>query len=388
MTGPLSGLRIVDLTAALAGPAATQRLGDWGADVIKVEHPVSGEWTRTRPIVNAWLDGETTVFLSLNRNKRSIGLDLKDDGDHEVLLRLVDEADVFVHNFRPGVVERLGLTPEVVCARNNRLIYAFVSGYGTRGPDARRPGQDLLLQAYAGVMFSVGKEGDQPQPGPVFAADVIASHLLAEGILAAVVEREQTGVGQVVEVSMLGGMLDAQLQELVTFLNLGIAPRRGPAPVGHAFLNPPYGTFQTRDGWIALALPSPAALGKAIGSERVAALATWEAAAENRELIFAEVERALPAETTKTWIERFDAHGVWCGPVHTYEDLPDVEQIEAEGYFADVPLPGGGTFRCPDGAVRFSHHPRANHRPPPRLSEHAAEVLAELDGRSGEDDRA
>jgi crotonobetainyl-CoA:carnitine CoA-transferase CaiB-like acyl-CoA transferase len=378
MTGPLDGLRVIDLTAALAGPAATQRLGDWGADIIKIENPRNGEWTRTHPVANAWLDDETTVFLSLNRNKRSVGLDLKDDGDRETLLQLVENADIFVHNFRPGVVERLGLTPDIVRGRNDSLIYAFVSGYGTQGPDAFRPGQDLLLQAYSGVMFSVGAEGDRPQPGPVFAADVIGSHVLAEGILTAIIERGTTGHGQVVEISMLGGMLDAQLQELVTFLNRGIAPERGPSPVGHALLNPPYGTFQTKDGWIALAMPPPAALGAAIGSEEVSELETWENAAKQRDLIFAEVERLLPERTTAEWIECFDAYGVWSGPVHHYEDLPAVEHIHAEGYFADIPLPSGGTFRCPDKAVRFSNHPHPKQTAPPRLGQHNTEVLDTL----------
>jgi crotonobetainyl-CoA:carnitine CoA-transferase CaiB-like acyl-CoA transferase len=373
----LNGTRILDLTLALAGPAATQRLADWGADVIKIEPP-GGEWSRSHPVRNAFVDGEATNYLCFNRNKRSIAIDLKRPEGRELLLHMAESADGLVHNFRPGVVERLGIAAEDVRARNPRLVYASVSGYGTRGPDSKRPGQDLLLQAYAGVMFSVGSKHDRPNAGPVFAADVIASHFLAEAILVALIERERTGEGQAIEVSMLGALLDSQMQELVTFLNLGLAPARPEVPAAHWIINPPYGVYQTADGWVAIAMSDPVALGEAIGSEAVTALGSWEAAAENGELIFNEVEKALPARTSAEWIEIFDRHGVWAGPVHRYEDLPGNEQIQAEGYFRAIPTARGGSFLCPDGAIRFSAHESTEHRAPPRVSEHAEEILSEF----------
>lgn len=377
MRGPLEGTRIVDLTLALAGPAATQRLGDWGADVIKVEPPVTGEWSRVHPIRNAFIDGETTSFVGFNRNKRSIAIDLKNPVGPELVLKLVETADVFCHNFRPGVIDRLGLAPDVVRARNPRIVYGFVTGYGSLGPDSRRPGQDLLLQAYSGVMFSVGSRDDRPNAGPIFAADVLASHFLAEAVMAALIERGRTGEGQVVEVSMLGAMLDSQMQELITFLNLGIGMERPTYPAAHAMLNPPYGVYETRDGWVAIAMADPVALGEAIGSGAVRALGSWEAAAENGQLVHDEVSRALRGRTSREWIEVLDTHGVWCGPVHRYEDLPANEHIRVEGYFREIPLPGGGSFTGPDGAVSFSAHP-PGYTHPPRVSEHADEILAEL----------
>jgi crotonobetainyl-CoA:carnitine CoA-transferase CaiB-like acyl-CoA transferase len=379
----LEGTRILDLTLALAGPAGTQRLADWGADVIKVEPP-AGEWSRSHPVRNAFVDGEATNFICFNRNKRSIAIDLKQPDGRDLLLRMAESADVLVHNFRPGVVERLGIAPDDVRRRNPRLVYAYVCGYGSRGPDSKRPGQDLLLQAYAGVMFSVGAKDDRPQPGPVFAADVIASHFLAEAILVALIERERTGEGQAIEVSMLGALLDSQMQELVSFLNCGTSPKRPNVPAAHWIINPPYGVYRTADGWVALAMSDPVALGRAIGSAAVEALGTWEAAAENAELIFNEVEEALPAKTSAEWIEIFDAHGVWAGPVHRYEDLPRNAQIRAEGYFQRIPTAGGGSFLCPDNAVRFSAHETIEHRPPPRVSEHAEEILAEFGIDEGE----
>ena len=373
----LRGIRVLDLTLALAGPAGTQRLADWGADVVKVEPP-GGEWSRSHPVKNAFVDGEATNFICFNRNKRSIAIDLKHPEGRDLLLRMAESADVFVHNFRPGVVERLGIAPSDVRGRNPRLVYAYVSGYGSRGPDSRRPGQDLLLQAYAGVMFSVGSRDDRPQPGPVFAADVIASHFLVEAILVALIEREHTGEGQSIEVSMLGALLDSQMQELVSFLNCGTAPERPAVPAAHWIINPPYGVSRAADGWVAIAMADPVALGKAIGSPAVEALGTWEAAAEQPELVFQEVEKALPAKTSAEWIRIFDEHGVWAGPVHRYEDLPGNAQIQAEGYFRAVPTPGGGSFLCPDYAVRFSAHETIEHRPPPRVSQHADEILEEF----------
>lgn len=373
----LEGVRVLDLTLALAGPAATQRLADWGADVVKIEPP-AGEWSRAHPVANAFVDGDATNFICFNRSKRSIAIDLKQAEGRELLLRMAGSADVLVHNFRPGVVERLGIGPDAVRARNERLVYAYVCGYGTSGPDSQRPGQDLLLQAYAGVMFSVGSKHERPNAGPVFAADVIASHFLAEAILVALIERSKTGLGQTIEVSMLGALLDAQMQELVTFLNLGIAPERPQVPAAHWIINPPYGVYEASDGWIALAMADPVALGRAIGSAAVEALGSWEEAAKNRELIFDEVERALPARTVAEWIDIFDAHGVWAGPVHRYQDLPGNAQIAEEGYFERVPTAHGGSFLMPGNAVKFSAHPTPSHTAPPKVSEHALEILGEL----------
>jgi crotonobetainyl-CoA:carnitine CoA-transferase CaiB-like acyl-CoA transferase len=373
---PLTGLRVLDLTAFLAGPAATQRLGDWGADVVKVEPPEHGEWSRSHPIVNAWLGGETTSFLSFNRNKRSIALDLRSAEGRDLLLQLSDVADVVVHNFRAGVVERLGIGADTLRSRNPRLVYAFISGYGTEGPQAQRPGQDLLLQAYSGVMFSVGAKEDRPQPGSVFAADVISSHFLAEGILAALLARDKTGAGQIVEVSMLAAMLDSQMQELVTFLNLDIAPERTEAPAAHALINPPYGVYETADGWIAIAMAEPTALAAALDSCAIHELDTWQKMADNRDVVFKEVASVVRTQTTQTWIERFDLAGVWSGPVHSYRDLARAPQIVANHYIKEMPLRDGTTFKAPDGAVRFSAT-ATSYGPPPALDADRDAVLQE-----------
>jgi crotonobetainyl-CoA:carnitine CoA-transferase CaiB-like acyl-CoA transferase len=366
---PLSHVRIVDLTIALAGPAATQRLAEWGAEVIKVEPP-GGEFTRKASVGNARLDGETTVYLALNRSKKSVCLDLKNPADRTRFDGLLRSADVLVHNFRPGVVERLGIAPAMVRAINPRLISATVSGYGLNGPDSGRPGQDLLLQAYAGTLFSVGASSDPPTPGPVFVADVISSHILAQGILLALIDRDRNDIVQDVEVSMLGAMLDAQAQELVTFLNCGMEPERGSERRANAYINPPYGVFETRDGWIAIAMAEPTSLAAATGSPALAEIQSWEDAAKRKDFVTRATADAMRESTTDDWIARLDAHGVWCGPVHRYRDLPNHPQIVAGGYLMSVPLPEGGTFLAPGKSLQLTGHVDLQSTAPPRLGEH------------------
>jgi crotonobetainyl-CoA:carnitine CoA-transferase CaiB-like acyl-CoA transferase len=366
---PLSGVRVVDLTLALAGPAATQRLAEWGAEVIKVEPP-NGENTRHLPLVNAWLDGETTLFLALNRSKRSITMDLKNPEALEQLFALIRTSDVFVHNFRPGVAEKLGLGAEAVRGANPGLVYASVSGYGADGPDAQRPGQDLLLQAYAGTMFTAGAATDAPSVSGMFVADVLGSHFLVEGILLALRQRDRTGEGQEVQVSMLGAMLEAQGGELVTYLNTGQGPERGKARRANALIEPPYGVFATSDGWIAVAMADPVLLGAAIHSEFVQSLGTRAKAFEFADEVAEIVAEVMLTDTAAAWREQLEAGGVWCGPVHGYADLEDLPQIQAGRYFIDAPLPGGGTHKIPSNAMKLSAHPTLSLGPAPRLGEH------------------
>lgn len=377
---PLAGVRVVDLTLALAGPAATQRLAEWGAEVIKVEPP-HGENTRHLPLINAWLDGETTIFLALNRGKRSVTLDLKDPSALHELYGLIGTADVFVHNFRPGVADRLGIGAKDVRDANPRAIYASVSGFGTEGPDVARPGQDLLLQAYAGMMFTAGAAADAPTPSGLFIADVLSSHFLVEGILLALRQRESTGEGQEVHVSMLGAMLEAQSSELVTYLNTGKGPRRGQARRANALIEPPYGVFATRDGWIAVAMADPEVLGNAIGSDFIRNLGTRAKAFDHADKVADIVAEAMSRDTTACWREKLDAAGVWCGPVHEYKDLAELPQIAAGQYFVDVPLPDGGTYQVPSNALRLSAHPNPRLEAAPRLGAHNDCYLTHEDDR-------
>ncbi|MEY2900200.1 MAG: hypothetical protein RL247_366, partial [Actinomycetota bacterium] len=216
--GALAGVVVLDATQMLAGPLAAARLGDLGADVIKVEPTGSGEFNRTHGFGDITLDGEMTTFTAVNRNKRSIAINLKNPDAQPVVRRLVENADVFIQNFRHGTAHKLGVGYDQLAEINPGLVYCSISGYGSSGPYRDRPGQDLIVQGYSGSMFSVGREGDAPQPGALWAADVMTGYQAAIGILSALHERQTSGIGQHVEVDMFSVVLDAQLQELVTFL--------------------------------------------------------------------------------------------------------------------------------------------------------------------------
>ena len=252
--GILSGYRVLDCSIAMAGPFAAQRLGDLGADVVKVE-PVTGEWQRHTAAGGARGNKVNVSFLSLNRNKRSLAVDLKDPDGKAVLLELVKTADVFLQNYRPGVAKRLGVDYETLSKINPRLVYVSISGYGEDGPYLNRPGQDLVLQGMSGAMLSAGREGEPPNAAGQYLVDGITAYTAFEGALAALLHRERTGEGQLVQVNMLDAITTIQMQELSVF-TVGHKPQvRSAEPHAHVYIRAPYGAFATSDGFIIVAFP-------------------------------------------------------------------------------------------------------------------------------------
>ena len=262
--GVLSGYRVIDLTIAMAGPLAAMRLGDLGADVIKVE-PTGGEWQRHTAAGGAAGKQVNASFLSLNRNKRSLAVDLKSAEGREIVLDLARGSDVFLQNYRPGVAERLGMDYESIRAARPDIVYVSISGYGESGPYANRPGQDMLLQAMSGAMLNVGRAGDPPAPAGTYAVDAITGYGAFEGALAGLLHRERTGEGQLVTVNMLDSAIAVQAQELSIYTVGGVPQHRGREPHGHTYIRAPYGTFATADGYLALAFPHLADLGELLG---------------------------------------------------------------------------------------------------------------------------
>jgi crotonobetainyl-CoA:carnitine CoA-transferase CaiB-like acyl-CoA transferase len=379
----LDGLRVLDVTQMLAGPIAGMRLGDLGADVIKIEPPVTGEFNRAFGYGGVKLNGHTTTFLALNRNKRSVAIDLKSDAGRQVFYDLVHEADVVLQNFRVGAVQRLGIDYDTLRAINPRLIYASISGYGSDGPGAGRPGQDLILQGYSGSMWFVGSFDDPPQPGGIPAIDAMTGYQTAIGVLAAVVSRATTGVGQHVEVDMLSVVLDAQVQELVTYLNTGLTPQRRQEPSAHAWIPAPYGVHRTSDGWMTLAMCPVEVLGRAVGSERLEAM-TREESLSDADEVFRVVRPILLTRTTAEWIEHFDGFNIWAGPVHSYPDLETDPQVVARKLITEHVHPEVGAMRTVGVPITLSGTPAAIERPAPLLGQHTEEVLADLLGYSAE----
>ena len=372
--GILSGYRVLDCSIAMAGPFAAQRLGDLGADVVKVE-PTSGEWQRHVSAGGVKGNKVNVSFLSLNRNKRSLAVDLKSEGGREVLADLVKTADVFIQNYRPGVAARLGVDYETLSTLNPKLIYVSMSGYGEDGPYAQRPGQDLLLQAMSGAMRSAGREGEPPTPAGMYLADAITAYTAFEGALAALLHRERTGEGQLVQVNMLDAITTIQMQELSVF-TVGNKPQsRSAEPHAHCYIRSPYGTFKTSDGYLALAFPPLKTLGEIISEPALMLMNDERDGWEKRDEIFALTRGRLESRTTAEWLAAFEAAGIWAGPVYGYAELVDDPQIAHNKTFIEYDHPTEGYVKTPGFPIRFSKSPSTVERGAPLAGEHSVEIL-------------
>ncbi|MFS8112583.1 CaiB/BaiF CoA-transferase family protein [Rhizobium jaguaris] len=374
--GVLSGIRVLDCSIAMAGPFAAQRLGDLGADVVKVE-PVTGEWQRHVSAGGAGGNKVNVSFLSLNRNKRSLAIDLKSADGKQVLLELVKTADVFLQNYRPGVAKRLGVDYESLAAINPRLVYVSISGYGEDGPYMNRPGQDLVLQGMSGAMLSAGREGEAPTAAGQYLVDAITAYTAFEGALAALFHRERTGEGQLVQVNMLDSITTIQMQELSVF-TVGHKPqKRSAEPHAHVYIRAPYGAFATSDGFIIVAFPKLKTLGEVIGEESFLTMVDETDTWSRRDEIFAKTREKLKAKTTAEWLEAMRAADIWCGPVYGYADLVEDEQIKHNGAFVEYEHPTEGLVKTPGFPIRFSKTPSTVERGAPLTGQHTREILRE-----------
>ncbi len=378
--GALAGIRVLDASQMMAGPLCGMRLGDLGAEVIKIEPPGRGEWVRSHGFANAEIKGETTALLGLNRNKKSVSINLKDPLGLDVFYELISTADIFIQNFRVGTAERLGIGYRQLSTLNPRIIYCSISGYGEEGPYATRPGQDLVVQAYSGSMFSVGRDSDPPLPGAMFVADASAAYQATIGALAALHARERTGRGQKIEVNLLASVMDVQIQEITTHLNLGIVPRRTEQPLAHAWVNAPYGAYQTADGWLTIAMSPLHVLGDALDNDRLRQMNKWSDGVTNRDEVYQIVKRILPERTTAEWLTIFDRHNIWAGQVYSYTELVEDEHVLATGMIVEVEHPVIGRLRMPNVPIRMSETLTAVVTAPPLLGQHTDSVLRDLLG--------
>lgn len=377
--GALKGLRVLDATQMLAGPLAATRLGDLGADVIKIEAPELGEFNRTHGFGDLRVSGEMTTFLAVNRNKRSLAVDLKNPMSQDVIRDLVAGADVFIQNFRHGTAERLGVGYEQLREINPGIIYCSISGYGSSGPYRDRPGQDLVVQGYSGSMFSAGAEGDDPQPGALWAADVMTGYQAAIGILAALQARHHTGLGQKIEVDMLTVVLDAQLQEMVTYLNTGLQPTRSKERSAHAFIPAPYGVYRTSDSWITLAMTTLSTLGEVLDDDWLRTLTAYNDGHTQRDAVYAHIRHAFESHTTRYWMDRCAEHNVWAGPVYDYADVVNDPHVIATNTVVDqIQESDGSRVRTVRPPLIMSDTPAVIRRGAPGLGAHTVEILREL----------
>ncbi|HTX66961.1 MAG TPA: CoA transferase [Opitutaceae bacterium] len=376
---PLDGLLVLDFAQFLAGPWAATRLADLGARVIKIERPGGGDIGRQLYISNLGLDGDSTLFHSINRNKQSYAADLKQPAELARVRRLVARADVLIQNFRPGVMERIGLGAEACAALNPRLVYAVVTGYGRAGPWADKPGQDLLAQAVSGLPFLNGDAGQPPVPFGLSVADLTASAHLVQGILAALVRRGVTGRGGLVEVNLLESVLDLQFEVLTTFLNDGgRAPQRSAIHNAHAYLGAPYGIYATADGFLALAMGSVTKLGELLELPALAAYAdpgTWFT---RRDEIKRLIAGHLPTRPTRHWLARLEPADYWCAEVLTWAQLRQTDAYRALDFEQEVVRDDGPalhTTRCP---ITIDGERYTARRGAPRVGQHTAAIQSEF----------
>ncbi|MFV0282409.1 MAG: CaiB/BaiF CoA transferase family protein [Castellaniella sp.] len=386
MKNILEGYKVLDCSIAMAGPFAGQRLGDLGADVIKVE-PVAGEWQRHVSAGGARGNQVNVSFLSLNRNKRSLAIDLKSDEGREILYRLVREADVFLQNYRPGVAPRLGVDYETLSRLNPRLVYASISGYGEEGPYKLRPGQDLLLQGMSGAMMSAGRAGDPPSPAGQYLVDAVTASTAFEGVLAALLHRERTGEGQLVQVNMLDSIIALQMQELSVFSVGGKSQQRSHEPHAHVYIRAPYGVFKTADGYITLAFPSMKNLATALDAPALAAMDDEKDTFERRDEIYAMTREKLLNRSSAEWLQIFGDLGIWAGPVYGYDDVIRDPQVEFNQTFVEYEHPTEGRVKTPGFPIKFSRTPSKVARGAPLAGEHTREILRELGMQATEIDQ-
>lgn len=322
---PLDGFLVLDFSQFLAGPVSAMRLADLGARVIKIERPGVGDIGRTLAFAGLESDGDTLSFHIMNRNKESFAADLKNQSDLAEVKALVAKADVIIQNFRPGVIERLGLGYEDVKKINPRIVYGSASGYGTTGPWIERPGQDLLAQSMSGLPWLNGQEGHPPIPVGLAVADIFTSTHLAHGITALLLRRERTGVGGFVEASLIESMLDLQFELISAKLfDSATAVKRGAG--AHAFLSAPYGLYKTTTGYLAIAMTPVPKLGQLLGLD----LSMYEDPQSwwsEQSAIVQKLSDLLSTQSTDHWLAILDKADIWCAPVLTLPEL-----IESEGF--------------------------------------------------------
>ena len=380
----LKDIVVVDFSQFLSGPSAALRLADMGAQVIKIERPLTGDICRQLYVSDVMIDGESTIFHAINRNKQSYTADLKNPDDIEKLKKILVKADVMMHNFRPGVMERLGLDYETVKSINPSIIYGEINGYGNEGPWKDLPGQDLLLQAVSGLTWLSNNHDESPTPMGVAVVDIMAGTHMAQGILASLYKKMVTGEGALVQVNMFESILDFQFEVLTCFYNDGNQlPVRSTNNSGHAYVAAPYGIYQTKDGYISLAMGNIILLAGFLSCEALNDYKDSSAWFDKRDQIKKILSDHLATKTTAYWLSILEPADVWCAPVMDYEKLMKEEGYRALDMQVVVKTSNGlsvTTTRCPlrvDGKILVSD------KGAPVLGEHN-EVIEEQFGLTDE----
>ena len=375
-TLPLNGLVVLEFSQYLSGPSAGLRLADLGARVIKIEKPGSGDAGRKLSIKDLWVDDNSLLFHTVNRNKESFAADLKSEGDLETIKKLIGKADVMIHNFRPGVMKKIGLDYTAARKINEKIIYGEISGYGIQGPWKDKPGQDLLLQSMTGLAYTTGNANNGPVPFGIAIADILCGAQLVQGILAALVRRQKKGMGALIEISLLETLLDFQFELLTTYYSSNKQPERSYISNGHPLLSAPYGIYTTADGHLALAMMDITALAKAINCKALAAFSNDQAFTE-RDVIKDILVKHLSGQTTAHWLNSLQQQGLWAMEVLDWEKMMQHEAYKRLDMEQTIYSNGKKiiTTRCP---VRINGQKLFAAAPAPQVGEHNKKIYKDL----------
>ncbi len=378
MNSILEGITVVDLTQGAAGPSSTRYLGEMGANVIKIEPP-DGDWVRSfTPFAN----GESAHFLGHNRCKRDIVIDLKKPEGIKIVKKLIKTADVVIESFRPGIMERFGLTYEQVAAINPQIIYCSISGFGQTGPYVQLPGVDGILQGMGGLMSITGEKGQPPVKAGTLVADMTTGIFAAQSVLAALFYRERSKKGQKIEICLLDALMSLQALNWCEYLISGKAPERSGSEAPYSC---PNGAYSTKDGYIMMAAYVDKrwkALCDIMGREDLIEhpdFGSNENRVKNRVELNKIISEVLRKKTSKEWLAILTKADILCGPINTYEDLVNDPQVKENQMIIDVPHPTAGDLRMVGFAPKYSVSPLTVNCPPPLLGEHTVEILQEHD---------
>jgi len=381
MRKPLEEILVLEFCQFLAGPSAGLKLADLGARVIKIERPVKGDACRQLAIKNLFVDEDSLLFHTINRNKDSYAADLKNPEDLELLRKLIAKADVMTHNFRPGVMEKIGLDYGRVQNINPKIIYAAVTGYGTEGPWAAKPGQDLLVQSVSGLTHLSGSSEDGPVPFGLSVTDIMCGNHLTQGIIAALIKRAKTGKSVLIEVSLLESALDIQFEVLTTYLNDGgqLPQRSKVNGSAHAYLSAPYGTYQTKDGYLALAMGNLSKISQLIGCDISEFYTNAGASFENRDELLLLLGETFKTNTNEYWLSVLEPADIWCAAVLNYKEATELAVFKNQQISQTLDLGPGKTIETTRSPIRIDAQKLYASKAAPKIGADNEKINKEFD---------
>lgn len=379
MNKALEGIKVLDFSQLLAGPYAAMMLGDLGADVIKIERLGTGDLYRDMTFFNKFINDKVApTFLAWNRNKRSIAMNIKSPEAKEVIYQMVKEADVVIHNFRPGVMERLGYGYNDFQKINPGIVYGSNSGFGPTGPYSNRPGQDLLVQGLSGLMSLTGRKDSPPTPLGTGLPDHLSAYHLVYGIMGALIYKAKTGIGQEVEVDLFRSVLAFSNQEMTSYLNLDVEIERPDSGIALPNLDAPYGVYKCSDGYISIAMNNYEKLVKALGEPSLNRYNTSKLRYDQRDEVFNEIEKITITKTVDYWLEKLLSVDLWVAKVNHFDELENDPQVKHMKTITSYVHPLVGRIKTVAPAITLSKTPAEIKLPPPMVGEHTKEILEEF----------